>query len=109
MFLYDFMCLVVMGLVREIIVRIYIVFWFLMYNVFCIRDIIYIWVIVILDLLSNIELIVKKKKLCILYCSFLLVEFKNEVFYVNLMFWDKFGEKYEYVLILYSIICCFLL
>lgn len=50
-----------MGLVREIIVRIYIVFWFLMYNVFCIRDIIYIWVIVILELLSNIELIVKKK------------------------------------------------
>lgn len=51
-----------MGLVREIIVRIYIVFWFLMYNVFCIRDIIYIWVIVILELLSNIELIVKRKK-----------------------------------------------
>lgn len=50
-----------MGLVREIIVRIYIVFWFLMYNVFCIRDIIYIWIIVILELLSNIELIVKKK------------------------------------------------
>lgn len=49
-----------MGLVREIIVRIYIVFWFLMYNVFCIRDIIYIWIIVILELLSNIELIVKK-------------------------------------------------
>lgn len=51
----------------------------------------------------------KKKKLCILHCSLLSVELRNEVFHVNLMPWDKFGEKYENALILHSITCCSLL
>lgn len=45
------------------------------------------------ELSSNIESIVKKKKLCILHRSLLSVELRNEAFHVNLMPWEKFGEK----------------
>lgn len=97
-----------MGLVRETTVRIYTVFWPLMYNVSCTRDITHTWVIATSELSSNIESIVKKK-LCILHCSVLSIELRNEAFHVNLMPWDKFGEIYEYALILHSITCCSLL
>lgn len=89
--------------------RIYTVFWPLMYNVSCARDITHTWIIATSELSSNIESIVKKKKLCILHSSLLSVELRNEAFHVNLMPWDKFGEKYEYALILHSITCCSLL
>lgn len=61
MSLHDPMCLVVMGLVRETTVRIYTVFWPLMYNVSCTRDITHTWVIATSELSSNKESIVKKK------------------------------------------------
>lgn len=110
MSLHDPMCLMVIWRVRETTVRMNTVFWPLMYNVSCTRDITHTWVIATSELSSNIESIVKKKKkLCILHCSLLSVELRNEVFHVNLMPWDKFGEKYENALILHSITCCSLL
>lgn len=51
-----------MGLGRETTVRIYTVFWPLMYNVSCTRDVTHTWVIATSELSSNIESIVKKKK-----------------------------------------------
>lgn len=63
MSLHDPMCLVVMGRVRETTVRMNTVFWPLMYNVSCTRDITHTWVIATSELSSNIESIVKKKKM----------------------------------------------
>lgn len=60
MSLHDPMCLVVMRRVRETTVRIYTVFWPLMYNVSCTRDITHTSVIATSELSSNIESIVKK-------------------------------------------------
>lgn len=61
MSLHDPVCLVVMhGLGRETTVRIYTVFWPLMYNVSCARDITHTWIIATSELSSNIESIVKK-------------------------------------------------
>lgn len=62
MSLHDPMCLMVIWRVRETTVRMNTVFWPLMYNVSCTRDITHTWVIATSELSSNIESIVKKKK-----------------------------------------------